>query len=130
MRQGLGWIIDAITRSFREYTAHQGSLAAGGMAYFVLLAVAPAAVTVGAIAGALIGPEDTRAAVDSLLSRLPDAGSQIQEVTTSVVDVVLSSSATALTLASVVSLLIAVYAASKATTEIYTILFVGSVRCV
>ncbi len=101
---------------FREYTAHQGSLAAGGMAYFVLLAIAPAAVAVGAVFGAVIGPENTEAAIEAILSRLPDADAQLQEVTNSIVSLVTSSSASALTLASVIGLLIAIYAASKAIT--------------
>jgi len=88
------------------------------MAYFVLLAIAPAAVAVGAVAGAIIGPENTQAAIESILSRLPDADTQLQEVTNSVVSVVTSSSASALTLASIIGLLIAIYAASKAITAL------------
>lgn len=86
------------------------------MAYFVLLAIAPAAVTVGAVAGAIIGPENTKAAIESILSRLPDADTQLQEVTNSIVNLVASSSASALTLASLIGLMIAIYAASKAIT--------------
>ena len=111
-------LVSAGTGVFREYTAHQGSLAAGGMAYFVLLAIAPAAVTVGAVAGALIGPESTKEAIDSILSRLPDADSQLQQVMNSIVEVVTSSSASAVTVASAVGLVIAVYAASKAITAL------------
>ena len=88
------------------------------MAYFVLLAIAPAAVAVGAVAGAIIGPENTRNAIESILSRLPDADAQVEEVTNAIVKVVTSSSKSALTLASVVGLLIAIYAASKAITAL------------
>lgn len=88
------------------------------MAYFVLLAMAPAAVAVGAVAGAIIGPENTRNAIESILSRLPDTDTQLQEVTNSVVNVITSSSASALALASVIGLLIAIYAASKAITAL------------
>lgn len=118
MRSQLTSLRTAGKEILTEYTAHQGSLAAGGMAYFVLLAIAPAAVAFGAVAGAIIGPDDTKAVIESMLSRLPAAGSQFQEVTNSVVNVVTSSSGTALTLASVVGLLIAIYAASKAITAL------------
>lgn len=118
MRSQLISLAKAGKEIFDEYTAHQGSLAAGGMAYFVLLAMAPAAVAVGAVAGAIIGPEDTEAAIDVLLSRLPDAGAQFQEVTDSVVSVMTSSSGTAVTLASIAGLLVAIYASSKAITAL------------
>lgn len=88
------------------------------MAYFVMLATAPAAVAVGAVAGVIIGPENTKAAIEAILSRLPDADTQLQEVTASIVDIVTSSSASALTLTSVIGLLIAIYAASKAITAL------------
>ena len=118
MRSPLTSVTSAGSAVFHKYSAHQGSLAAGGMAYFVLLAIAPAAVAVGAVAGAIIGPENTRNAIESILSRLPDADAQVEEVTNAIVKVVTSSSKSALTLASVVGLLIAIYAASKAITAL------------
>lgn len=100
--------------TFTEYSLHRGSLASGGMAYFVLLAIAPAAVFIGAVAGAIVGPEDTRAAIESLLVRAPELGSEFQPTVDALLTVMTTASGSAVTVTSVVSLLIAIYAASKA----------------
>ncbi|MDD2859398.1 MAG: YihY/virulence factor BrkB family protein, partial [Candidatus Nanopelagicales bacterium] len=100
--------------TFTEYSLHRGSLASGGMAYFVLLAIAPAAVFIGAVAGAIVGPEDTRAAIESLLVRAPELGSEFQPTVDALLTVMTTASGSAVTVTSIVSLLIAIYAASKA----------------
>jgi len=51
-----GVIVYALVIS-RRVTAHRGSLAAGGLAYFVALSVAPAALAVGWIAGLFLSPD-------------------------------------------------------------------------
>lgn len=114
MRSYVTALVRTGMRTFTEYSAHRGSLASGGMAYFVLLAIAPAAVFIGAVAGAIVGPEDTRQAIESLLVRVPALGPEFQPTADALLTVMTNASASAVTVTSIVSLLIAIYASSKA----------------
>ncbi|MFA7323765.1 MAG: YihY/virulence factor BrkB family protein [Candidatus Nanopelagicales bacterium] len=114
MRTYVPAVVNPARTIFTDYSAHRGSLASGGMAYFVLLAIAPAAVFIGAVAGALIGPEDARSAIESLLIRVPALGPEFQPSADALLKVMTTASAGAVTVTSIVSLLIAIYAASKA----------------
>lgn len=95
----------------RRMGEHRVSLAAGGLAYFVMLAIAPAAVVIGSIMGWFITPAQLQVLLTTLedhsVIRLSEA------VTTSLNSVLEHYSATAFTITGVVSVLIAVYASSK-----------------
>lgn len=94
-------------------TAHaRATLSAGGLAYFVALSLAPAALAVGAIAGLLLTPDQVRTALDALVTRLP-ALAPVLPAVQGVVSTVTSASAASVTLTSVVGLLLAVWAASN-----------------
>lgn len=95
----------------RRMGEHRVSLAAGGLAYFVMLAIAPAAVVIGSILGWFITPAE----LQTLLTNL-EAHSVIKvsdSVTSALNSVLEHYSATAFTITGVISVLIAVYAASK-----------------
>ena len=92
---------------------HRASLAAGGLAYFVVLALAPAAVVVGSVAGLLLSPAQVREAFDRLQVASPGLASNVSGLTDALVSVVENASATSFTVATIVSVLVAVYAASK-----------------
>lgn len=93
--------------------AHRSSLAAGGLAYFVVLALAPAAVVVGSIAGLLLTPAQVRGAFDQLQAASPGIASNVSGLAEALVSVVENASATSFTVATIASVLVAVYAASK-----------------
>jgi membrane protein len=96
-----------------DYTRNRASLAAGGLAYFVALSLAPAALALGTIAGVFLEPSEVRAALESLAARAPEAVGNLQPLVDALVGVVETASASAFTITTVVSALIAIYAASK-----------------
>ncbi|MDD2819260.1 MAG: YihY/virulence factor BrkB family protein [Candidatus Nanopelagicales bacterium] len=99
---------------FGDYGTHQGSLASGGMAYFVLLAIAPAAVVIGSVTGAVIGPERTKAAIEAIVEKIPSNGSDFHTSVESILNVMTGASVGALTITSIASFFVAIYASSKA----------------
>lgn len=96
-----------------EYRRTRASLAAGGLAYFVALSLAPAALALGTLAGLLLDPADVTAALERLAGRAPETFDAIEPVTTAVMSTVESASAGSFTITTLVGLLIAVYSASK-----------------
>ena len=96
-----------------DYTRNRASLAAGGLAYFVALSLAPAALAFGTLAGLFLDPSDVRAALDALVARAPDTAGDLEPLVNTLVGVIESASASTFTITTVVSALIAIYAASK-----------------
>ncbi len=109
--------VEAAITDIREigwrFTEHRNSLAAGGLAYFVALAVAPAAIVIGALTGLLLGPDQVREAINSLAVQAPIEASALKPVTDSLVAATEHSSVGGVTTTSLVGLLVAIYAASK-----------------
>lgn len=89
------------------------SLAAGGLAYFVALSIAPAAIALGSLAGLFLDPADVRSALESLADRTPGVNENTQSAINVLVGLVESSSASTFTVTTVVSVLVAIYASSK-----------------
>ena len=98
-------------RLIAEYTRSRVSLSAGGLAYFVGLALIPAAVVLGSVAGLFITPAQVTSGMDALVSHNP-ALANIRPVIEGVVSAAASASATSFTLATLVSVLLALYASS------------------
>ena len=94
-------------------TAHRGSLAAGGLAFFVALSVAPAALAIGWLVGRILSPQEVRAALTSAARSTPGVNAQLQPVIDQVVSLMESASTSAVTITSVVGVLVAIYAASR-----------------
>jgi membrane protein len=96
-----------------EYRRTRSSLAAGGLAYFVALSLAPAALAFGTLAGLLLDPADVRAALERLAVRAPEAFDAIKPVSEGLLSTIESASSSSFTIATVIGLVIAVYASSK-----------------
>jgi membrane protein len=89
------------------------SLLSGGLAYYVILAVAPIAISVGAIAGLFIGKEQFVAGWDSLIGRGPESLSSLDSVVNSLSSLAQSASTGTVTFTTIVSLFLAVYVSQK-----------------
>jgi len=109
--------LSAVIAYVREISArmgaHRASLAAGGLAYFVVLAIAPAAVVVGSLAGLLLTPTEIREAFARLQEVSPTVASNISGLTDALISVVENASTTSVTVATTISVIVAIYAASK-----------------
>jgi membrane protein len=96
-----------------DYQRSRASLAAGGLAYFVALSVAPAALAFGTLAGLVLNPQDVRDALERLAERAPGTLGSMQPVIDALVSTIENASASTFTLTTVVSAVVAIYASSK-----------------
>ena len=96
-----------------DYGRYRASLSAGGLAYFVALSLAPAALAFGTLAGVFLDPTEVRDVLERLAAQTPEAAGALQTVIDALVGTIESASATSFTITTLVSLLIAVYAAAK-----------------
>ncbi len=106
-------VVAAARELSEDYRRTRSSLAAGGLSYFVALSLAPAALAFGTLAGLLLNPSEVRQALDRLAERAPDTFEAVRPLGDSLVTAIESASGTSFTLATVVGLLVAVYASSK-----------------
>lgn len=113
MRERVGALVAYCLVISRRFSAHRGSLTAGGLAYFVALSIAPAAIVVGGIVGLFVSPDDVRTVLTKLVAGAPNGAAALGPFVDSIVSVVERSSGGTVTVASAVSLVIAVYASSR-----------------
>ena len=91
---------------------HRVSVAAGGMAFFTALAIAPAAIAFGTLAGLVLEPDSVRVALQGLVERNP-ALQPLSGVIEPVVGIITSASSRGFSIATAVGLVVAVVAASR-----------------
>ena len=96
-----------------RYGRHRDSIAAGGLAFFTALALAPAALAIGSLAGLVISPQRLRDAMASFIDAVPAAAS-LQPFVDELANFAERTSAVGFTVTGVVSLVIALFAASRA----------------
>lgn len=89
------------------------SLLSGGLSYYVILALAPIAISVGAISGLFIDQEQFVAGWDSLVSRGPKSLSGLDPVVTSLSSLAQSATTGSVTATTIISLVLAVYVSQK-----------------
>lgn len=92
--------------------AHRVSLVAGGLAFFVALSIAPAAIAFGAIAGLVLKPQEVSDALQALIDRSPGLA-PLEGVIEPVSGIVATASGRGFGIATAVSVVIAVYASSR-----------------
>lgn len=89
------------------------SLSSGGLAYYVILALAPIAISVGAIAGLFIDQKQLISGWDSFVSRGPELLSGLDPVVNSLASLAQSATTGSVTITTIVSLVVAVYVSQK-----------------
>ena len=113
MRLRIGELIGWGQRLAVDYGRTRASLAAGGLAYFVALSLAPAAVAFGTLAGLFLDPADVRTALEELAARAPGTVGNVQPAIEALVGMIEGASSSAFTITTLVSVVIAIYASSK-----------------
>ena len=106
-------VIDPMKDLGERFTEHRNSLAAGGLAYFLALAVAPAAIEIGALTGLVLGPDQVRSAIKGMSENDPLQVEALKPLTDSLVTATEHASVSGVTVTSLVGLVVAIYAASK-----------------
>lgn len=109
--------LDRLRAEARAYSGrvnrHRTTLSAGGLAYFAALSVAPAAVVIGWLAGIFLDPKDVADVMQRVVQHSPGSASALAPFVDSVMSLVEQASGTTFRIATVVSLVLAVYAASR-----------------
>jgi membrane protein len=113
VRERIQEVVDWGRRIALDYGHYRASLAAGGLAYFVALSMAPAALAFGTLAGVFLDPAEVRAVLERFAAQTPDVAGALQPAIDALVETIESASATSFTITTLVSVLIAIYAASK-----------------
>lgn len=106
-------LIAEVTAVGARFSAHRGSLAAGGLAFFVSLSIAPAAVVIGWIASLVLNPDDVRTALTRLLDQSYASNEVLAPIVNSIVGLIENPSGVSITTTSIISFGVAVYAASR-----------------
>jgi uncharacterized BrkB/YihY/UPF0761 family membrane protein len=96
-----------------RYSAIGGSLVAAGLAFFVFFALAPTALAVAALAGALVTEEQVKNAVQTIIDRSPATLDSLEPAFDAVVKLADRESSGVFTIATVAAIVIATYVASK-----------------
>lgn len=102
-----------ITPIVERYGVLNISLVSGGMAYYVMLALAPMAIAIGAIAGLFVDPARVTLAWEALTADRSESLQVFDPAVTALADLATKSSTGAVTLASISSLVLAIYVAQK-----------------
>jgi len=112
----LSFIESSITFG-RDFVARFGalnvSLVAGGLAYYVILALAPIAISVGAVAGLFVDQEQFISGWNSLVSRGPESMSGLDPAINSLASLAQNATASSVTITTILSLILAVYVSQK-----------------
>jgi membrane protein len=96
-----------------RYGRHRGSVLAAGFAFYALLAVVPAAIALGSVAAWAGDPTAVSDALNRAVDRVPSLQGSAQDVIGSLIEVVQQTSSTTFGITTLVSTLLAVYAASR-----------------
>ena len=106
-------LVDQVREITRASTQQRSALVAGGLAFFVLLAIAPAAIVVGSVVGLVLSPADLARIASELGTLTPQSGTNVSAYSQALVSIAQASSAAAFSVASVIGVLVALYAASR-----------------
>ncbi len=109
--------VSAVILFGRDFVARFGalnvSLVSGGLAYYVILALAPIAISVGAIAGLFVDQQQFIVGWDSLVSRGPQSLSGLDPAVDSLATLAQTASTSSVAITSIASLVLAIYVSQK-----------------
>ncbi len=97
---------------YARFARHRGSVLAGGLAFFGLLSLVPAFISLGALVALVYNPVDFAADVQQLIADRPEVIPVVQSALTGL-EALNDTSLTTIGVAGIVSLLISLYAASR-----------------
>jgi len=102
-----------LTPIFKRYGSLNISLISGGMAYYVMLALAPMAIAIGALAGIFVDASRLSELWSEISTRNPSVFKVFDPAVSSLIQLAEQSSAGAVTITTITSLILAVYVAQK-----------------
>ena len=106
-------LVDFAHSIVKRFSAHRVSLAAGGMASFVTMAIAPAAIAFGSIMGLIWSPSQIRKVVGELFANAIPVSGQNDALGDAIGQLIESASGNAISFGTFVGFLVAIYSASK-----------------
>ena len=112
-RSAVAPILAFLRHVLRIINGERLTLAAGGLAFFTVLSVAPMLFALGAIASVFLSTQDIRAMYESFVQFVPAAADPDGTTAQALESVATSSSATTFTVSTVVAIAVGIYAASR-----------------
>jgi membrane protein len=113
VKERLRSVASPLSPIFRRYAALNISLISGGMAYYVILALAPMSVAIGALAGIFIDPNRLSEIWAEMSSRNPAVLKVFDPAVSSLINLAEQSSTGAVTITTITSLVLAIYVSQK-----------------
>jgi len=113
IQKRLGPVLDFISPIIRRYGLLNISLVSGGMAYYVMLALAPMAIAIGAIVGLFVNEQKVADAWDSLVARNSETLQVFDPAVSALTDLAAKSSTGAVTITTISSAVLAIYVSQK-----------------
>lgn len=104
-----------------QYAELNISLVSGGLAYYVMLALAPMAIATGALAGVFIEPQQIQDAWSQLSADSPSSLKALDPAVSALVQLAQNSSAGSVTIATVSSAILAIYVAQKVVYGVHSV---------
>lgn len=96
-----------------QYAQHRDDFSAAALAFYVALALAPAAIAFGALVSLVLPANVVSQSLTELSAAIPDTAVSLRPIVTSVITITEHSSSASFTLTTVIGTLVAVYAASR-----------------
>jgi uncharacterized BrkB/YihY/UPF0761 family membrane protein len=112
-RSAVAPVLTFLRHVLRIINGERLMLAAGGLAFFTVLSVAPMLFALGAIASVFLSTQDIRAMYESFVQFVPAAADPDGTTAQALESVATSSSATTFTVSTVVAIAVGIYAASR-----------------
>lgn len=97
---------------YARFGRHRGPVLAGGLAFFGMLSLVPAFLSLAAVTAMIIDPQSIATAADTLLTNNPQAAETLEPVVDLAVQAA-SAGSTSVSLTALVSLMLSLYAASR-----------------
>ena len=106
---------------FKQYAQFNISLVSGGLAYYVMLALAPMAIAIGAVAGVFLEPQQIQDAWNQLSADSPNSLKALDPAVSALVQLARNSSAGSVTIATISSALLAIYVSQKVVYGVHSV---------
>lgn len=113
IQKRLAPVTDFVSPVIKRYGLLNISLVSGGMAYYVMLALAPMAIAIGAIVGLFVNEQKVADAWDSLVARNSETLQVFDPAVTALTDLAATSSTGAVTVTTISSAILAIYVSQK-----------------
>lgn len=106
-------VYQEIVTFLAKYAAHRDDFTAAALAFYVALALAPAALAFGALVSMVLPSAQVQSSLTELAANIPPSAAILRPIVDSAISITEHSSSASFTITTVIGTLVAVYAASR-----------------